>query len=170
MVHLAEAPLGDAALRDLIVGSDGLVFATGTYWDSWGSPLQRFLEQATALEAEGAFLGKPAAVLVTMHSVGGKGVLSRLQGVLSTLGCLIPPMSGLVYSLATQVATRMTERLAAGHGDADAAAAAAHLDDFWHLDELEVVAHNLLEALAGGRDYHSWRVDGGDPRRRWLTT
>ena len=82
--------------------SQGFVFVTGTYWDSWGSPLQKFLENVTDLEGSPAFLGKPAIVMVLNHSVGGKGVLSRLQGVLSTLGCLIPPMSGIVYSWVTE--------------------------------------------------------------------
>lgn len=161
LVHLADPTWTDAALHQLIGESDGLVFATGTYWDSWGSPLQRFLEQATVLEAGPALLGKPAAVVVTMHSGGGEAVLSRLQGVLGTLGCLIPPMSGLVYSRAGQLATE----LATQHGPAEAA---AHLDDLWQLAELDVVAHNLLQAIAGGRDYRSWRVDGGDARRRWV--
>src|SRR5215831_7013058 len=84
--------------------ADGLVFGTGTYWDSWSHYLQRFLEEATATEGTAIWLGKPAAVFVTGHSEGGKGVLSRLQGVLATFGCLSPPMGGMVYSLANQQA------------------------------------------------------------------
>ena len=43
----------DAALASL-QGADGMVFVTGTYWDSWGSPLQRFLEEATSAEGTDA--------------------------------------------------------------------------------------------------------------------
>ncbi len=150
-LHLAADARPLAALEPLLAASDGFVFATGTYWDSWGSPLQAFLERATGLEASPVWLGKPAAVVVTMHSVGGKAVLSRLQGVLSTLGLLLPPMSGLAYSYAGHLAL---ER-------------AAHAD-FWQRDDLAVVAHNLLEAARGGRDWRAWPVDGGDPHRRWL--
>ena len=93
-----------------------------------------------------------------MHSVGGKGVLSRLQGVLSTLGCLIPPMSGMVYSLATHLAIR--------HAPPDASAPYA---DFWQVDDFDTIAHNLLEAVSGGAGWRAWRVDGGDAGRHWAT-
>lgn len=139
--------------------SQGVVVATGTYWDSWGSPLQRFLEDATDHEASDTWLGKPAAVLVTMHSVGGKEVLSRLQGVLGTLGCLIPPMSGLTYSLANHLALK-GER-------------SPFHDDLWQLPDLKVIASNLLAASAlsasAGAAWTSWPVDSGDPRRKWFS-
>src|SRR4051812_35078991 len=50
--------------------ADGLLLATGTYWSSWGSPLQRFLEVLTPHEASPVLLGKPVAAVVTMDSVG----------------------------------------------------------------------------------------------------
>jgi len=128
----------------------GFVFATGTYWDSWGSPLQRFLEESTELEGGSVWLGKPAATLVTMHSVGGKEVLSRLQGVLVTLGLAVPPMSGLAYSLANHLAIK---------AEADA--------DFWRVEDLEVVAHNLLRALGLREGWKSWPVEC-DFVKNWL--
>lgn len=155
MIQLATDTRTAADLTPTLDSADGFVFATGTYWDSWGSPLQRFFEQATPLEATGVWLGKPAAVLVTMHSVGGKGILSRLQGVLSTLGLLLPPMSGLVYSLACHVA------LAEGSARPDVA-------DFWHLRDCEVIAHNLLEAAMGGHNWQAWKVDRTEPERLWM--
>lgn len=141
----AFAPHAKAVRR-----ADAFVLATGTYWDSWGSPLQRFLEEATPSEGSRAWLGKPAAVLVTMHSVGGKGVLSRLQGVLNTFGALIPPMTGLVVSRAGQAA------LARGEDP-----------DLWRPDDLAVVCGNLLAALGRGR-YRAWPVERARPPRRWL--
>jgi NAD(P)H-dependent FMN reductase len=155
VVRLATDPRGSDELEPLLARANGFVFATGTYWDSWGSPLQRFLEQTTHLEASDIWLGKPAAVVVTMHSVGGKGVLSRLQGVLSTLGLLIPPMTGCVYSLACHLV--LSEALAR---DAEA--------DFWQPDDFGVIAHNLLEATIGGRNWKTWAVDRGRPERRWM--
>lgn len=141
--------------------ADGFVFATGTYWDSWGSPLQSFFENATSFEAGDVWLGKPAAALMTMHSVGGKEVLSRLQGVLSTLGVLIPPMSGLAYSL--------TGHLALQGPKSD------FQNDIWQLDDLRVVASNLLLACEMRADaktknlaFQPWPVDSSDPYRRWL--
>ena len=158
---------GEADVEELLLGQEGpkegweaklrkaqaFVLATGTYWDSWGSPMQKFLEDVTHLEASVCWMGKPAAVLVTAHSVGGKGVLSRLQGVLNTLGCSIPPMSGVVYSLAGHLALR---------ADSDFA------EDFWQLEDVSSVAHNLLEALKPSPKYETWPVDHQDPRRRWL--
>lgn len=70
--------------------ANGFLLGTGTHWDSWSSVLQTFLEDATPHEGTALWLGKPAAVVVSEHSTGGKGVLSRLQGVLVTLGCTLP--------------------------------------------------------------------------------
>lgn len=142
--------------------ADAFLLGTGTHWDSWSSVLQRFLEAATPHEGTALWLGKPAAVVVTEHSTGGKGVLSRLQGVLVTLGCTLPPMSGLVFSRAAL--------LAAKH---DAAAAR----DFWCEADLRIVCHNLAEAartsLPGARPplprWRTWPVDRRDFSARWLT-
>lgn len=147
-----------------IRASQAFVFATGTYWDSWGWPLQRFLEQMTHLEVSEAWLGKPAAVLVTMHSVGGKAVLSRLQGVLSTLGLLLPPLTGWVYSATSQAVLDQTSVSAA----ACSPETAQFSPDLWCLEDLSVVAHNLLEALHGTRQWQSWPVDRNHFRERWL--
>lgn len=154
-VHLATDRRTAPELTPLLARSTGFVLATGTYWDSWGSPLQRFLEESTSLEAGPVWLGKPAAVVVTMHSVGGKGVLSRLQGVLSTLGLLIPPMSGAVFSLATELATSQPDAI-------------DEVADLWTREDLDVVAQNLLEAVRGGRAFTPWPVSRADPRRVWV--
>ncbi len=142
-----------ASLEARLRAADGFWFATGTHWDGWSSPLQRFLEDATPAECTELWLGKPAAVLVTEHSTGGKGVLSRLQGVLVTLGCAIPPCSGLVLAWSALLARRH---------EAEAA------EDFWGADDLGVVAHNLV--LAAGRrrtDWRVWPVDRRDFKRVW---
>ncbi len=144
---------GFATHAEAVGRAQGFVFATGTYWDSWGSPLQRFLEEATPTEGSDLWLGKPVAVLVTEHSVGGKGVLSRLQGVLSTFGLLLPPMAGLVLSAVAQGPPR-----------------APPDPDLWCPADLEIVCHNLLEAVSGGRAFRAWPTDPGSPGRRWLRT
>ena len=154
VLHLATPNSATESLERSLRGADAFVFATGTYWDSWGSPLQQFFEQTTQWEGSDIWLGKPAAVIVTMHSVGGKGVLSRIQGVLSSLGCLIPPMTGLPYSLACHIAlAQTTTQLPA--------------DEFWQLDDCAAVAHNLLEAVRGGRNWKVWAVDRSIPGR-WM--
>jgi hypothetical protein len=155
VIHLATDCRTSGELEPVLARADGFVFATGTYWDSWGSPLQRFLEQSTHLESSAVWLGKPAAVVVTMHSVGGKGVLSRLQGVLSTLGLLIPPMTGFAYSLACHLA--MSE-----------APANPGFADFWQLDDFTVISHNLIEAASCRPNWKTWIVDGRPPDRRWM--
>lgn len=149
---LASRP-GFAAHEATLARASGFVFVTGTYWDGWSSHLQRFLEEATPSEATALWLGKPAAIWVTAHSVGGKGVLSRLAGVLSSLGCSIPPMSGLVVTLANE--------LARAHEPAAAR-------DLYGPADLEISAHNLLEAVRGTHRYRAWDVERGDPSIRWL--
>lgn len=150
-----------SALNSQLSAANGFLIGTGTHWDSWSSVLQKFLEDATATEATKLWLGKPAAVVVSEHSTGGKGVLSRLQGVLVTLGCSIPPMSGLVLSRAAVIAARH-----------DPAAAR----DFWCEDDLRVLCHNLAEAsrvtLPAAQPalprWRKWPVDRRDFAARWL--
>ncbi len=156
-----------SALNPQLLGAlqraDGFLLGTGTHWDSWSSVLQKFLEDATPHEGTALWLGKPAAVVVTEHSVGGKAVLSRLQGVLITLGCTLPPMSGLVLSRAALLA-------------AEHAPDPATTSDFWCEADLRVVCHNLAEAarvsLSGAKPDHprwrTWPVDRRDFSARWL--
>ncbi len=133
---------------------DALVIGTGTYWDSWSHWLQRMLEDATPDEGTALWLGKPVAVLVTMHAVGGKGVLSRLQGILTTFGCAVPPMSGLVYSLVNQAAIQ---------------AGATGADDLWCQEDVEIVCDNLLAALNPGQPYRAWPTDRRSFGEKWIT-
>jgi chromate reductase len=150
--------------------ADAFVFGTGTHWDSWSSVLQRFLEDATEAEGTALWLGKPAACVVTEHSVGGKGVLSRLQGVLVTLGCSLPPMSGLVLSKVAEIAAGSEK----GGGARDkfqedgGRQAAAGTEDFWCAEDLKIVAHNLVEAANGTRCWKAWPVDRTDFSARWM--
>lgn len=160
---LARTSVIDPQLRAALARADGFLFGTGTHWDSWSSVLQNFLEVATPTEGTALWLGKPAAIIVSEHSTGGKGVLSRLQGVLVTLGCTLPPMSGLVLSRAAL--------LAAQH-----APHPATTSDFWGEADLRIVCHNLAEAarvsLAGAQPplprWRTWPVDRHDFHARWL--
>jgi len=143
-----------SVMEELFQQADGFIFGTGTYWDSWGSPLQGFLENMTVTEGSELWLGKPAGVIVTMHSVGGKGVLSRLQGVLNTFGVLIPPMSGMVYSAANQMALKNDSSQLA--------------QDLWHPEDIGVICHNLIQACSGTDDWKAWASDGTDFDRLWI--
>lgn len=152
VVHLAKTSYGPS-LKKKIELCSGVIFITGTYWDSWGSPLQRLLEDMTELEASSAVMGKPAAVFVLKHSVGGKSVLSRLQGVLSTFGFLNPPMCGMVYSLVSDIALSTKS---------------SHAEDFWSREDSELLLQNFLLACDLEIKWASWPVDKKNPRRRWL--
>ncbi|MFH1496723.1 MAG: NAD(P)H-dependent oxidoreductase [Verrucomicrobiota bacterium] len=152
-VTLAARPPLEKTI-ELMAASDGFVLATGTHWDSWSSHLQAFLENLTPHEGTPLLLGKPAACVITEHSVGGKAVLSRLQGVLVTLGCAIPPMSGLVLSRSALTAAEERPEVA---------------EDFWSLDDLATVAANLLAAARAPREaYTAWPVDREHLHDRWL--
>jgi multimeric flavodoxin WrbA len=159
VLALAEIDWSDSAIVQKIFKqlqkAQGFIFITGTYWDSWGSPLQTFLEQVTPLEGSPAFLGKPAMVIVLNHSVGGKSVLSRLQGVLSTLGCLIPPMSGMVYSW-------VNDQLLSSDNKSES------FKDLWSLDDIEDILENFKRALKISVKWKSWPVDKKDYRQIWL--
>lgn len=154
--HITLADCDTSRALERMRDAQAYIFVTGTYWDSWGSPLQKFLEEATASEGTPLWLGKPAGVIVGAHSVGAKGVLSRLQGVLNTYGCLIPPMSGAVLTAANQRAL-----------SAQTTAGGLHLD-FWSEDDLPVVLHNVRTAASRGDDYRGWEVDRSDPKAIWV--
>ncbi|MBK9323084.1 MAG: NAD(P)H-dependent oxidoreductase [Bdellovibrionaceae bacterium] len=152
LVNLKSSSYGKGLLAKL-KKADAVLILTGTYWDSWGSPLQRFLEEATVLEADASVVGKPVGACVLMHSVGGKEVLSRLQGVLSTMGFLIPPMSGMAYSLSGQ--------LSAAHRN-------KHAQDFWLLEDLDIIVKNLKIASEKKFNWQSWAVDRKNFRENWV--
>ena len=147
--------------RDELSEYQGFVFASGTYWDSWSSALQNFFETSTPLEGDACWFGKPAAVIVTMHSVGGKGILSRLQGVLNSFGLFVPPMSAMVYSLVNKLAA-----------EAAITSGSRHADDMWGPEDLATIAFNLTTAarqqFKAKVNYRSWPVDRDDPKRVWL--
>jgi NAD(P)H-dependent FMN reductase len=136
-----------------IDGAERLVIATGTYWDGWSSHLQRFLEEASESECGDVWLGKPAAVVVSAHQVGARGVLSRLQAVLNTLGCTIPPLGGVVVDRSAE--------LLRPHAAAEIA------DELWGVPDLAVLVDNLLltPRLAGCA---RWSTDARRFREPWL--
>lgn len=135
--------------------ADAFLFGTGTYWDSWGSHLQRFFEVTARSEGTDLWRGKPVGVIVTAHAVGAKGVLSRLQGVLNAYGMLIPPFSGMAYTWANDIALpHAPEHLAS---------------ELWKPSDVAVVCHNLLEAAHGGKDWTCWTTSHGIAGDKWLT-
>lgn len=147
--------------RETLASADAFVFSSGTYWDSWGSPLQKFFEDSTPLEGDSCFLGKPAAVITSMHSVGGKEVLNRLHGVLNTFGLFIPPMCGFTYSFANHLAL-----------ESERAKSDSFADDLWRLEDLSPVVDNLLLAIDLSKNsraaWATWAVDHEDANRLWL--
>lgn len=160
VVHLHPSFCWNSVKRN-IKKADGLIFATGTYWDSWGSPMQLLFEKMTVLEGSKYLVGKPACAIVTMHSVGGKEVCSRILGNLVGLGCMVPPFAGFAYSYADHVAHKSRtsgKRL---------------LDDVWHIQDLEALLSNLLVACSVNPkpQYQVWdflNTTAFDPTTVWL--
>jgi hypothetical protein len=101
------------------------------------------LEWVTPWEGSPDILGKPVGVVVSAHSVGAKGVLSRLQGVLSCIGLLIPPMSGMVITMASEMALEAT-------------AGTWKQQELWACKDLGVIVHNVLTAIQMSKS--TWRA------------
>jgi chromate reductase len=141
------------ALLAALARAERLVFVSGTYWGGFSSLLQRAFEELTPSEASDAWLGKPAAVLVTAHQVGAQSVLFRLQGVLITLGCLVPPLSGVVISKV---------------GEALRARAPELCGDVWGLEDVATALHNLLAVPFTPGGFRAWPVDREHYAERWL--
>lgn len=154
IIHLADQKTNKKTFQE-ILKAKAVLFVTGTYWDSWGSPLQKFFEEFTEFECHPDIIGKPAGCLVMMHSVGGKGILSRMQGVLNTLGFLIPPMSGMVFSLVNQETLRSKN---------------SHAKDLWQAEDLLGIVENLIIATEYSQktQWKTWPVDKRDPYRIWI--
>ncbi len=115
--------------------ASAFVIVTGTYWGSWGSPLQRFFEMMTPYEASGVFLGKACGAVVTMDSVSGAEVGARLLSTMNLLGCAVVPL-GLV-------ALSRVSRLIDGRADADEAWA-----DIWRPDDIDTLVDNVMAYAA----------------------
>jgi chromate reductase len=150
-IVLREAAPGDvpAALER----AQRLIFVSGTYWGGFSSLLQQLFEELTPSEASELWLGKPASVLVTAHQVGAQSVLFRLQGVLVTLGCALPPLSGVIISKL---------------GEALRARAPELCVDVWGLDDVETALHNLLASPYLPTAHRAWPVDREHYAERWL--
>ncbi len=69
------------------------------------------------------------------------------------MGFLIPPMSGMVYSLVSDIA------LTSKH---------PHAEDFWQKDDAELILANLIKACELKVAWETWPVDKKDPKRNWL--
>lgn len=142
-------------LKERLRDAYGFIIATGTYWQSWGSPLQRFFEQTTAWEASDLWMGKPVCTVVTMHSIGGVEVMSRLQSNVNMLGAFIPPMCSIVHSHVNQMAGESAD--------------GKKSEDIWDLRALPTIAHNFQQAVDNTHHYQSWKVDqGNDVTGVWL--
>lgn len=159
-IHLHPTFCWNSVKRN-IKKADCLIFSTGTYWDSWGSSMQQLFEKMTVLEGSKYLVGKPACAIVTMHSVGGKEVCSRILGNLVSLGCMIPPFAGFAYSYADHVAhkTRTSGRRL--------------LDDVWHIQDLQTLLNNLIKAASVETkpEYEVWdflNTTVFDPTTVWL--
>jgi chromate reductase len=148
--------LRDAApggLRAALERAERLVFVSGTYWGGFSSLLQQAFEELTPSEASDSWLGKPVAVLVTAHQVGAQSVLFRLQGVLITFGCLVPPLSGVVISKV---------------GEALRARAPELCGDVWGMEDVATALHNLLATPYTPGAFRAWPVDRAHYTDRWL--
>jgi NAD(P)H-dependent FMN reductase len=141
-----------AEVRSALARAERLVFVSGTYWGGFSSLLQHVLEELTPSEGSSLWLGKPAAVLVTAHQVGAQSVLWRLQGLLVTFGCCIPPMSGVVISKVGEELRRRAPELCR---------------DVWSLEDVATALDNLL-AMPCSSSFRAWPVDSEHYAERWL--
>jgi hypothetical protein len=70
------------------------------------------------------------------------------------MGFLIPPMSGMTYSLASHLAIKKSRN--------------PHQDDFWEIDDIGRILHNFSLSLEVQIPWKSWPVDRKNFRKLWL--
>lgn len=152
-LDLSRRPHIDRVL-DAIVRADAFVFGTGTYWDSWSSYLQGFLEETAHTEGMPMWVGKPAVIVATAHAVGAKGIISRLMGVLNVYGLMFPPMAGLGVTYVNETAyPHATDHLK---------------NELWTPADVETLCHNLVEAMQGTNQWRQWPTNSGRYGEKWL--
>ena len=154
-LELARDPSLDRILAQC-EKADAFIFGTGTYWDSWGSPLQKFFEITSSTEGDDYWMGKPVAAIVTAHAVGSKGILSRLFGVLNVYGMMIPPLAGFAYTFVNHVA--LTKNVAPEELE----------KELWSHHDVEIICHNLIEALKRTNNWKKWPSDNVHFVEKWL--
>lgn len=152
-LDLSRRPHIDRIL-DAVKRADGFLFGSGTYWDTWSSYLQSFLEETAHTEGMDFWVGKPAAIVATAHAVGVKEVISKLMGVLNVYGLMFPPMAGLGVTYVNQTAYPHAND---------------HLrNELWTTADIETVCHNLLAAIAGTNQWRQWPTNSGRYGEKWL--
>lgn len=146
ILTLSEPKPSVGEVYNLLAGSNGFLIISGTYWNGYGSPLQRFIEVFTSFENSPAFFGKPIACAVSMDSVGGAEVASRIHAAFSGLGCWSPPCSTLIVSRVAQGAVQASEGTINDPNE-----------DVWRVDDIEIVLKNLVTATTLQNDrWISW--------------
>jgi len=152
-LEMCREPSMDRVL-EAVTKADGFIFGTGTYWDAWGSPMQKFLEMTAHTEGQPMWVGKPAGAIVTAHAVGAKGVLTRLLGVMNVYGVLLPPFAGFSYTYVADTALPH---------------ASDHLrNELWTSADVDVICHNLLEAVNKTYQWVQWPTNEGKYGAKWL--
>ena len=71
--------------------ADGIVLATPVNWIGPTTLMKMFIDNLTYLEGEFKLQGKVAATLTHCWEDGGFTVAQDLNGILNTMGCIIPP-------------------------------------------------------------------------------
>ncbi|MFZ9890014.1 MAG: NAD(P)H-dependent oxidoreductase, partial [Myxococcota bacterium] len=139
--------------------ANGFVVVTGTYWGSWGSPLQRFFEVMTPWEATDVFLGKPVGAVVTMESVSGAEVGARLLSTMNLLGCAIVPLGLVVLSRIGRLV------------EDDPA-----YSDVWQVTDIDILIENLALSTSARSRIERWptevipQIEGAYPAPGALNT
>jgi len=148
VLTLAE-PLSDiSSVKKQLQQADAFFVVSGTYWNNWSSPLQRFIEVMSVFENTDIFFGKPVACAITMDAAGGMEVAARLHATFSGLGCWSPPCSTLVISRVGQQAVNATSKL---KNDPNR--------DVWRLDDLKLVIRNLIVSANMKGKWESWPIE-----------
>ncbi|HEY4223431.1 MAG TPA: NAD(P)H-dependent oxidoreductase [Myxococcota bacterium] len=146
LADLAAAPIAAREVVARVENADALILGTGTVWSSPSSVMTRFLEVLTPRELDPAFLGKPAAAVVTMDSVGGVEAGSRLLVALTLMGFALPPCA-----LVALARTSIRDVDDAHHGD-------EHDADVWSPRDLPVLIDNVLAMAQVRPPYRAWSV------------
>lgn len=147
VITLADPLDTISSIKKQLQQADAFFVVSGTYWNNWGTPLQRFIEIMSVFENTDVFFGKPVACAVTMDAAGGMEVAARLHSVFSGFGCWSPPCSTLVISRVGQQAV-----------DASTGMKNDPNKDVWRLEDLNIVLQNLIASTNLECKWKRWPI------------
>lgn len=128
-------------LQKLVLGADGIVFATPTHWFNMSSLMKLFIDRLTSLEHYDFLMeGKVAGFIAYGPQGGAVNALMPLLFFANQMGMVVPPYAAIFDE---------------------------GRNDTWVKKDLELLAKNIIQQIRTGKDQ---RINWGYPNAKYKTS